>query len=78
MKQFLNGFKKGFQNFGHTISIIINSVLLLVVYLIGIGLTSLFAKIVGKHFIEMKFGKNSYWSDLNIKKRPLKEHYRQF
>ena len=77
--EFFKGFKKGFKDFGHNVSIIINSVLLAIVYFVGVGLTSLIAKVCGKHFLEMKLSKNkTYWSDLNLKKKTIQEYYRQF
>ena len=80
LKQFFRGFKKGMHNFGQNIAIIINSASLLIVYFIGIGLTSIVAKIFGKHFLETKISKKqeSYWSDLNLKKKPIEEYYKQF
>jgi cytochrome c biogenesis protein CcdA len=77
---FLKGLKKGARNFGETISIIANSLLLLLVYLIGVGLTSLIAKLAGKKFLEAAPSKKqkSYWSALGLKTRPIEEHYRQF
>jgi len=79
-KQFFNGFKKGMRSFGKNIAIIIDSTLLLIVYLVGVGLTSILAKIFGKHFLESKISKKreTYWSDLNLKKKPIKAYYRQF
>ena len=78
-KQFFMGFRKGMGYFGHGIALIINTILLSLVYFIGVGITSIFAKLFGKHFLETKLGKKStYWSDLNLKKRPLEEYYRQF
>ena len=79
MKQFFNGFKKGMESFGKNISTIINTAMLLVAYLFGLGLVSIFAKLVGKHFFEKKIsGKSTYWSDSNLKKKSIKEHYKQF
>ncbi len=80
IRQFFKGFKKGTNNFGKCIVTIINSVLLLIAYLFGIGLTSIFAKLIGKHFLRTKISKTakSYWSDLNPKKKPVEEYYRQF
>ena len=80
LKQFFSGFKKGMHDFGQNIAIIINSTLLLIVYVIGVGLTSILAKIFGKHFLETKISKKreTYWSDLNIKKKPIETYYRQF
>lgn len=78
-KQFFMGFKKGMGNFGSGIALLINAILLAFVYWIGVGLTSVIAKIFRKHFLELKLlKKGTYWSDLNLKKKPLEEYYRQF
>ena len=79
-RQFTKGFGRGFKSFGHGVSAIMNSALLLAVYIIGVGLTSVLAKVSGKHFLETKVqkGEKSYWSDLNLKKRPIEDYYRQF
>ncbi|HLD73268.1 MAG TPA: hypothetical protein VJA23_06840 [Candidatus Nanoarchaeia archaeon] len=73
-------FGKGMKNFGLTLSVLINSILLLFAYLLGVGLTTLIAKITGKHFLELKLDKEkkSYWSELDLKRKPIKEYYRQF
>ena len=78
--QFLSGLKKGMQNFGQNMAIIINTTLLLIVYLVGVGFTFIFAKICGKHFLETKISnsKKTYWSDLKLKKKPIEKYYRQF
>ena len=79
MKQFFKGFKKGMKNFGQGIALIINTILLTFVYLLGVGLTSIIAKISRKHFLEMDLSKNgTYWSDLNLKKKSIDKYYRQF
>lgn len=77
---FLRGFKDGMHQFGQTISIIINSGLLLIVYFIGIGFTSIIAKMSRKHFLDTDISKNekSYWTDLNLKKKSIKEYHKQF
>jgi len=77
---FFKGFKKGTEEFSHNITVIINSFLLFIVYIVGVGLTSVVAKIFGKHFLDKKIDRksNTYWSDLNIKKKSIKECYRQF
>jgi len=76
---FFNGFKKGFTEFGHNISLIVNTILLLFVYIFGVGPTSVFAKIVGKHFLEKKLNKNdTYWNDLDLGKKDVEDYYRQF
>ena len=79
LKQFFRGFRKGMKNFGNGIALIINSVLLAIVYFIGVGFTAVFAKLFRKHFLDMRLSKKeTYWSDLNLKKKPMEEYYRQF
>ena len=83
IKQFFLGFRKGMKNFGNDIAVIINTALLFVVYFIAVGITSIFAKLTGKRFIRVRELKEeqevkTYWSDLNLKKRPIEEYYRQF
>ncbi len=79
-KQFFRGFKKGLENFGSNITTIINFVLLSIVYLVGVGITSIIANLFGKHFLDMKLSKkkDSYWSSLDLKKKPINNYYRQF
>lgn len=78
--EFFNGLKEGQKAFGEDISFIINLVLLSVVYIIGVGITFIIAKIVGKHFLELKINKNkeSYWTKLQLGTRKKEEYYRQF
>jgi hypothetical protein len=78
-KDFINGFRKGMESFGQTISVIINSVLLAAVYIIGIGLTSVLSKLLRKNFLELRPSDNrSYWSDLNLGKKKEADYYREF
>ncbi len=80
IKEFITGFKQGQKEFGETIAVIINSIFLTIVYFLGVGLTSIIAKISGKHFLDLKIDEKAetYWSGLNLTKKPLKEYYRQF
>jgi hypothetical protein len=80
LKQYFKGFKEGMHIFGQNISIIINSSLLFIVYLVGVGITSIFAKIVGKKFMDIKISKKTktYWNDLNLNKKSIENYYRQF
>jgi len=68
---------KGMHNFANNINIFVSSVLLLVVYFVGVGITSILAKLVGKHFFDTD-KKNSYWCDLNSKEEPIGGYYKQF
>jgi hypothetical protein len=77
LRQFFKGFKESFKEFGESIAGIINVVLLSIVYFIGVGITSIIAKVSGKHFLDMKT-KKSYWSDLDQKEKSIEEFYRQF
>ena len=47
---FVKGFKLGFKNFGHNVTKIVNFILLVPVYFIGVGLTSIIAKLSKKKF----------------------------
>jgi len=80
MREFFAGVKYGMGLFGQNVGLIVNSALLVAVYIAGVGLTSVLGKFFGKQFIEKRVSRNikSYWSDLNLKKRPMKEYYRQF
>ena len=79
-KDFFVGFKDGFLDFGHSIGAIINSLLLSIVYIIGVGLTSVFAKVFKKHFLDLKIDKKkkSYWNDLDLKEKKIEKYYRTF
>lgn len=79
--RFFDDFKRGMNSFGKIISTIINTLLLLLVYILGVGLTSIIARaLFRKEFLEEKISKNTktYWSNLNLKGGPLESYYRQF
>ena len=78
IKKLFDEFMEGSKMFGELISAIINLLLLSFVYFIGVGLTSIFTKILGKKFIDVKTVKDSYWAELNLTTQSFKEYYRQF
>jgi len=80
VKLFFKGFYAGFKSFGLTISTIVNFVLLMIVYFIGVGLTSLLGKTFKKRFLYLKKEdrKKSYWIKVNKKKQKLKNYRRMF
>jgi len=79
IKIFLKGVTRGQREFGESITVIINSVLLSIVYFVGIGFTSIFAKISGKHFLDLKTKKQkTYWEELNLNKEDIEKYHRQF
>ena len=72
--------KKGFLAFSHFMQMVVNTILLTVVYFVGIGLTSLISKLFGKHYLELKLDKNakSYYKECYSTKRPKEEFYRMY
>ena len=79
IKLFFKGFVKGFRKFGHGLAMCINFVLLFLVYFTAVAVTSIVAKIIGKHFLNIEKGdKESYWSELDLGKGSLEHYYRQF
>jgi large-conductance mechanosensitive channel len=79
-RQFLSGFRRGFSDFGELVTDVVNFVLLSFVYFIGVGLTALFAKASGKHFLSL--GKDrkkaTYWHEERIGTRQQDSYFRQF
>ena len=77
---FISGFVAGFKDFGQGITKVVNFVLLFFVYFIGVGITWLFAKMAGKHFLAVKKEqeKKSYWIEEKVGKRKEEEYYRSF
>jgi cytochrome c biogenesis protein CcdA len=80
VKLFFKHFKEGMISFGKDISTIVNTLLLLIIYILGVGITSSVALVVGKKFLETDLSKdkNSYWTNLDLKKKKLDEYYSQF
>jgi hypothetical protein len=77
---FLIGFKEGFREFGKLIVSLVNFLLLSIIYILGIGLTSIVAKIFRKRFLHLELDSKSksYWVNLNIGERPTEKYYDQF
>ena len=83
---FFKGFYEGMKKFGANIVAIINFILLLPVYLLGVGISSIGAKIIGKRFLNLnKFDNKikSYWIKKENKKQgkksqDLEDSYNQF
>lgn len=75
---FVKGFKAGFKNFGYQVTNVVNFVLLVPVYFIGVGLTSLLAKGFGKEFLELKIKGKTYWKEKKLGKESIENYYRQF
>lgn len=79
MKSFFKGLKEGHKYFGEVIATLINTVLLTIVYIFGVGITSIIAKIFRKSFLDTNMNnKETYWEDLNLEKKEKEEYYKQF
>lgn len=74
----MNSFLKGFKEQGENISILVNSILLFIVYIVGIGITSLILKLFRKEFLSMKKYDESYFEDLNLGKKEYDEYLKQY
>lgn len=79
-KKELGWFSEGMRLFGESISAIVNTLLLTLVYIVGIGLTSVVAKMFGKHFLDSSVDREarSYWRETDIGGESLEQQYRQF
>ncbi len=75
---FIQEFKYGMQSFGKNIAGLVNTVLLFLVYLFGIGITSIIAKLIGKKFLDENLSEESYWKELNLKTEKKENYFRQF
>ena len=55
-------------------------ILLIFVYVLGVGTTSLFAKILKKFFLDIKINEETktYWINSAPAKKSIDEYYRQF
>ena len=51
-KQILKEFRKGMELFAKSIAVFVNSVLLSVVYFLGVGITTVLAKLFKKKFLD--------------------------
>ena len=79
-RDFIIGLKEGQKKFGETISVIVNLILIGFVYFVGVGLTSIFAKIFNKKFLNLEIDKttDTYWQESNLTKKNKEEYYKQF
>jgi len=77
---FFNGLKTGFKKPGHLISNIINTILLLFVFLFGIGIISLYFKIKNRDLLNLKakLNGNSYWLEKNNRNSTKEDSFKPF
>jgi hypothetical protein len=72
--------KDGMMFFGERTSAIVNAVLLMAVYIVGVGSMSLLSKIIGKKFLELDIDRTreSYWVKKMESPEKLQRYFRQF
>ena len=79
LKKIWHTVKSVLEPIGKAISSIVNFVLLLIVYVLGIGPVSCIAKLFGKHFLDLKnTNKKSNWHEHKVTKQPVETYYRTF
>ena len=78
MIDFLKGFKDGFKEFGLRINSGITGSIMVFVYFIGVGLTSIFGKLSKKKFLDINPKKDSYWIDIEDTEKTLEDYRRSF
>ncbi len=75
----LSRFFRGFKKFGKVITTIVNSILLTILYFVGIGITSIIGKyIFKKDFLEFNTKKDSYFIKNEESNKTIDEHRRLF
>ena len=74
------GFTKGFKELGESVNKAVNTVLLSIVYIVGVGIVSVIARIQKKKLLLLKHEqkKETYYQGLMLSSKPKKEYYRQF
>ena len=78
-KSFTPGFKDGFTGFGHTVSGAVNTILLTMVYFMGVGLVSIVSKLSGKRFLDLSYkDKQSYYVTVEKGGGKAEDYLRQF
>ena len=78
MISFLRGFKEGFKEFGLRVNSAVTVFVMLFVYIIGIGLTSVFGKLSKKKFLDLNPQKDSYWIIVEDSEKTIEDYRRSF
>lgn len=78
LKFFFKGIRLGMDLFGVFITTLVNTLLLFLVYIIGVTMVALPAKIMKKKFLDTEKRDKSYWEELHLTKKSKEDYYRQF
>jgi len=77
---FFVGTQQGIKSFGENIQTLVNTLLLSIVYFVGVGIAWLMCKLSKRTFFAEKPRPEAttYWEPMDLKKRPMEEYRRQF
>ena len=80
LKSILEEFHQGQKKFGEDIARLVNSVLLTIVYVFGVGFSWVLTRFSKKDLLELELEPRAktYWKNLNLTTGPIKEYYKQF
>ena len=78
MNIFLVGFRKGFTAFGHRVNDVITFLVLVPVYFIGVGITSIIGRLAKKKFLDINPSGDTYWINVDEKEDTLDDYRRSF
>lgn len=79
VSEFARGFVQGFRGFGMFVNDVISFVLLLIVFLVGIGPVSLIGKATGKRFIPVgNEDRTSYWAPRILGTEAIERYEKQY
>ena len=62
------------MRFGESIASLVNTVLLIVVYVVGVGITAFIGKLLSKKYFKKQNNQKTYWEDVP----KSGSYYRQF
>ena len=77
LPEFFRGFARGMRIFGELIALLVNSVLLLFVYILGVGMSSIFSALAKKKLLDTDAKNKTYWENFE-EKTDIDSCYRQF
>ena len=79
LKKIWNAIKSVLEPVANAVNAVVNLILLLLVYFIGIASVSIIMKLSGKHFLELKKqNRKSNWHEHKLTKQPLEQYHRTF
>ncbi|MBI5065230.1 hypothetical protein HZA97_03240 [Candidatus Woesearchaeota archaeon] len=79
LKEFFHPITSKFEWFGKQVQKVVNCILLLIVYFVGVAMTAIPAKLTGNKFLNLKpENKKSHWIEQESKTQSKEDYYRMF